>query len=639
MIRLLSVTDCRFHRCDEAGMGNRFGIKDFVIVVLLVALIALVLLSMKQYDRQWEVMQSMNSQLKEHTGDLADIRRQLTSGAVVSGPTTKTNKGPSTPLPPGHWIGAGDDAFARLEQAEKKTGYVRGDWLVDTFRAKLARITPMVSKDAYGATIQGYALESLIERDPVTLEYQPMLARAWEVSEDGLTFRFLMRPGVTFSDGEPLTAYDVEYSYNLVMDQKIDAPALRGFYDRIKSCKAVSKDEVVFVFSEPYFEALGLCGGISVLPKHFYSKFTPDQINNHPGLLMGSGPYRMETPDGWAPGKPMVMYRNERYWGPQPGFDRLVYEEVQTDIAQLNLLRNGKLDILGAMPEQYRNMKEDKELMGRVQVYEYEKVDSGYGFIGWNEKRNGKATLFADKRVRQAMSCLVNYDRLFNEVLLGYGIPVTGPFGRLGKQVDKSLKPYTFDPVRAKKLLAEAGFTKNEAGILVRADGTPFRFKLTVPSGSDFWERVLLPIKDNMASAGVVMELDQLEWAVFAERIKKRDYDALCMAWGGGIENDVHQMFHSKQTEDEGDNFINYSNPTVDKCIDEARRTVDPAKRMPLWQEVHRQLYEDQPYTFLYSRRAIVVLDKRIKNIEELPMGLNSRYEWFVPAGQRRWTK
>ena len=158
---------------------------------------------------------------------------------------------------------------------------------------------------------------------------------------------------------------------------------------------------------------------------------------------------------------------------------------------------------------------------------------------------------------------------------------------------------------------------------------------MTYPSKTNFWDRVLLMVKDSLAKVGVTMELEPLEWAVFDRRIKARDFDALCMAWSGGYESDVWQMFYSTQAKNGADNFTSYINPKLDVLLDEARRTVIDEKRMPLWQQVHQILHEDQPYTFLYSRKATIFIDNRLKNVSRTQAGLNDRDEWYVPRTQQ----
>jgi peptide/nickel transport system substrate-binding protein len=126
---------------------------------------------------------------------------------------------------------------------------------------------------------------------------------------------------------------------------------------------------------------------------------------------------------------------------------------------------------------------------------------------------------------------------------------------------------------------------------------------------------------------------------VFDERIKNRDFDAITLGWTGTVEDDLYQIFDSAQIKDQGDNFVFYKNPEVDKLIEQARRTVDESKRMPMWQRVDQILRDDQPYTFLFDRKSLVFFDRRIKNVQVLPLGLNDRAEWWVPKEMRKWEK
>ena len=133
---------------------------------------------------------------------------------------------------------------------------------------------------------------------------------------------------------------------------------------------------------------------------------------------------------------------------------------------------------------------------------------------------------------------------------------------------------------------------------------------------------------------------DKLEWAVFVDRLDNRNFDAATLRWGGGaIESDIRQMFHSSQIADAANNFQSYRNPDLDRIIDEARMTLDEAKRFKLWQQCHSILWEDQPYTFLFTQQALRFLDERISNIQEVTTGLNDREEWFVPEAAQRWSQ
>lgn len=569
--------------------------------------------------------------LDEQAGDLRQIQRNLAGGVAMAAPAATQPAQAATT--------ASDDPFARMRKARAMPGFAMGDWLVQAFPGGVAKLTPLLSADAYASLVQDGVLETLATRDPDTLEWRPLLSTGWKISDDGLTIAFTMRDGVRFSDGHPLTADDVVFTYDFIMNEKIAAPRERAYFKTIAKVENRGNNQVVFTFKEPYFEAFQLAASIQILPKHFYGQFTPEQFNQSVGLLLGSGPYRLESPTDWKPGAPIQLVRNERYWGVTPAFDRRVYREVSNDTARLTAFRNGEIDLFGAAPEQYRELLRNQALLSRTNHFEYLSPTGGYRFIAWNEKLDGRPTRFADKRVRQAMTMLIDRGRMIQEIMLGYAVQATGPFSPLSKQSDPTIKPWPYDVRRAKSLLAEAGFTDTNAdGILEGPDGKPFVFKLTYPSGSANYERMVLFLKDALAKAGIVLTPDPLEWSVFTDRLNNKNFEAISLGWTAGIETDIYQMFHSSQMVPGGDDFMSYKNDELDKVIDQARHTVKEEDRMPLWHRAHQIIHEDQPYTFLAFGKSLVFLDQRIQNVQRTKIGLNPSEEWFVPKGKQRWT-
>ena len=618
-------------------MENRWSFKDVFVVVLLVAIITSVWIGMKQFDRQWEDVKSLKTQVGQLTSEQARTLDQVKElrQLVESRPT-----GPIGPTANNTPDKAVPDAHARLRTVRDMKDYARGDWMIDAFGANVAKITPHTYKDLYGRRIQDHVLEGLLVVDPQTLELTPKIASSWQVSEDGLTITFQLRKDVVFSDGVPLTAEDVIFSLELLQNPNLDNPSERQFYDNIASCTATNPHEVVFKMKEPHYMALSMAGGRNVLPKHFYSKFTIAEINKHPGLLMGTGPYRMPDPEGWTPGKLLELVRNERYWGPAPAFDKLIWREIDNDVTRLTNFRNGEIDLFAAQPNQFDELKADAQIMDRSVAMNYDTVPTGYMFIAWQQKRDGKPTIFADKRVRQAMTLLTDRQGICDIILLKYATPASGPFAPGSKQENTAIKPMPYDIDKGKALLKEAGWDdRNKDGVIENEAGEPFKFKFTYPSGSVLYDRIMLYIKDSYAKVGVVMELEPLEWSVFAERLENQTFDAVTLRWGGGaVEADIRQMFHSSQVEKGSDNFMNYINPQLDKIIDEARRTVSPAeKRYKLWHEAHAILAEDQPYTFMFTQQALRFVDKRIQNIQRVTQGTNERWEWYTPSTMQKW--
>ncbi|HEB63042.1 MAG TPA: ABC transporter substrate-binding protein [Gammaproteobacteria bacterium] len=623
-------------------MERRFTVKDFLLFLSMAVLAVLIVLAMYMVDRQWLKLEQMQRVMEEQADDLRSMR-----GIVRS---LEQN------LEKGQFVRSGsgalsahdhsDTAFQRAKQAIQQPEYQSGDWRVLAFGTGLKTITPLVSSDAYASEVQGYVQESLILRDPETLEWKGLIAKSWQVSDDGLMITFQLHDNVKFSDGKPLTAEDVVFSFDFIMTDAIAAPRSRAYFEKIASVTAISQYEVVFQFKEPYFNSLSLAGGMSIMPKHFYAPYLkePHTFNESKGLLMGSGPYRLSDPKGWTPDLGMVeLERNPRYWGEvQPSFDKLLWKVIENDSARLTTFRNGDIDLYSARPREYQGLLDDEALSKRTQNLEYMSPTAGYSYIGWNQLRDGKATRFADKRVRQAMTWLTDQAQIIDDIMLGYAEAAVSPFSPRSPQHNQGLNPYGFDLSKAQALLFEAGYQDNNGdGVLENSQGEPFKFELVYFQDSEDTKRIVLFLKDLYARAGILVQPKPTEWSVMLDLLDKKDFDAITLGWTSGIEIDIYQMFHSSQIE-EGDNYIHYKNEKLDQLIDQARSEVDEDKRMPLWQASERILYEDQPYTFLFRRKSMVFVDRRMKNVQVTPLGLNlhaTPVEWYVPKLEQRYTR
>lgn len=619
-------------------MARRFTVKDFFLFLSLSFLAILILLAMYMVDRQWLKLAEIDQTLTEQAKDLRSLHQLLRHAGndrLIS-PTQESRVEEN--IPP---------AFHRAYAATQQPDYSPGDWLVQALGTGIKTLTPLISTDAYSAEIQGYVLETLLTRDPKTLKWRGLLARDWKVSKDGLTIRFHLRKGLTFSDGEPLTAKDVAFSFAFIMNSAIAAPRERAYYKKLKNVTALSPYEVKFKFKEPYFNSLALAGSLPILSQHFYAPYLkqPEKFNQSKGLLLGSGPYRLKDPKRWTPDQGLVeLERNPRYWGPiQPSFNKLLWKVINNDSARLTTFRNGDIDTYSARPLEYQKLLNDQTLTARTHHFEYRSPTAGYSFIAWNEERAGKPTRFADRRVRLAMTFLTDRAKIIDQIMRGYAEPAISPFSPSSPQHDPALAPRPFNLAKAKTLLEQAGYVdRNGDGVLEDANGKPFRFKLVFFQDADDTRRLVLLLKDLYARAGILLQPEPTEWPVMLDKINKKDFDAITLGWTGGVEIDLYQIFHSSQTMPGGDNFISYHNPKLDALIEKARTTVDESARMPLWQACERILYQDQPYTFLMRRKSLVFVDKRMHNLKVTRLGLNlgiTPVEWYVPKAEQKYTR
>ncbi len=629
-------------------MENRFGFKDFFLTGLLVALIVMIALAMVQFDRQWEQVRAIREAQKKQGETLVELSRQMQAiagrpagvaveGAAGAGTSAKGGAAILAEAP-----ASGFDPFHALRGIYKEPDFAYGGQYTGGLPVQLKKLTPFVPSDLYQRMAEGMVLEPLLQRNAETQAWEPFIAEKWEASKDGLTITFDLRKGVTFSDGHPLTAEDVEYTFAKILSPDTDCPDYKALFDKIVSVKAEGTHRVVFRFSEPYFKSLEAAGGMGILAKHWYSKFSAAEFNRMPGLLFGSGPMQMEMDQrDWKPGDGVAFVRNPWYWGPKAPLDRVVLREYQNSTAREVDFRNGIIDFLGVSPDKYPEIKQEMEetakgrdpngIGQRAVLRRYTSLDDGYAFIGWNQEWGGKPSPFADKRVRQAMTMLLDRERARTDIFNGIGQVSTGPFELASQQSDPAIKPLPYDPARALALLKEAGWEdRDDNGILEDKTGREFRFKLSYPGANAGVVRQMQFFRDGLRRHGILMDADPLDFPVLLGKLSSRDFQAVSLAWGGSVESDPRQIFHSVAIKG-GDNNVGYSNPKLDKLIDKARVEMDVDKRNAMWKECHRIIAEDQPYTFLFTREAIVLVNKRFKGVTDPKVGFYNYPYFYVP--------
>jgi peptide/nickel transport system substrate-binding protein len=258
------------------------------------------------------------------------------------------------------------------------------------------------------------------------------------------------------------------------------------------------------------------------------------------------------------------------------------------------------------------------------QFYKLKYFTPNYNYIGWNSQRE----FFLDKRVRQAMTMLINREEILQKLLFGNAKIVTGNFYIFSKYYDSNMQPWPYDPKRARELLQEAGWLNSAGDGILRKNGKKFSFTFTISSGSKFAERLATILKEDLAKSGIEMNVERYEWAVFLKRIKDKEFDATALAWSLNYSSDPYQLWHSSQIKG-GSNFCSFSNREADRIIEIARQEFDEKKREALYKRFNQILHEEQPYTFLFCNPALSVVSKRFTNVNVHTMGLKL-IEWGI---------
>ena len=579
-------------------MNGRSWLVTFFIFLFLLLIIVFQVLSMVQADRLYERL----NQLLERLSRAGSVR--------VAQEKAKRADLPGEEYP-------GDD----------------GDWLVFHIIAEPATLNPITRKDIYASYIVGdefgNVFESFLKYNLDAIELEPLLAESYEISENGLELTFNLRDDAYFSDGKKITTDDVIFSYQTIINPKVDAHALANYYRDIKEVIRINDRTVKFVMRQPYYKSVEVAGGMPILPKHIYEFDDPSEFNEHRSNPIGSGPYVFEK---WDVGQQIVLRRNENYWGPKPKLKKLIFRIITNEIAALQALRSHEIDFIEPASEQFVELSENKEFIEEFRCISYWSPTEGYSYVGWNQL----LPFFADRKVRLAMTHLIDREGIIRGIYKGLGRVVTGPFYFLGPQNNPGIEPWPYDPAKAMKLLNEAGWIDTDADGIRDKDGVLFRFKMMIPSGSPIYERLARLIKDSMAKAGIEMIIDPYEWSVFEERLNQRNFDAIMLGWGGVVQSDPYQIWHSSQIAGRGSNRIGFANDEADTLIEEARRTMDVEKRNKLYHKFHEILHFEQPYTFFRARPAIRFLDKRFENVKIHKIGLDI-HEWYVPKEKQRY--
>ena len=629
-------------------MQNRFGIKDFVFLVVLLATLGSVWLSMVQKTRIELAQQGMSAKLADIEQQVAQVNRKLESGAGVTRGATAASAAVTTDQT---WArpGVKVEHWAAPHCAIDPTtipGFGMGGEFTELFEAQPAKLTPYISSDVYSTRVLDRVCESLSSFDPKTLRLVGALADGWQIDPDGLWIRAHINPRARFSDGTPVTSEDIRWTYmDFINNPLIEAERTRSTQDNLKEVKVVDGLTVDFIFKEAFFTNILIALGDPILPKHYYAKFEPSQINQGTGMTMGSGPFRLsKLPSGpeelsnqWTPGEEVVLVRNEQYWAEKPALERLRFKSIKDDLGRLVAYRNGEGSMMLPTSPQYNKvLKEEPEFEKSNYALKWTNMRCGYSFIAWQcGPRSGKnLTPFADKRVRQAMTMLLDRERMIRDIWDGIGIVSKGPNNPESPASDPAVKPLPFDQDKAKQLLTEAGWKDRDGdGILENEKGDKFTFEYTYATGGEISERLARFVKDSYGKAGIIVTTRPVDWSRYQELLKLRDFDAITMGWGANApESDPRQIFHSESIKEGGDNFTQWVNKDCDALIEKGRRTMDEATRMEVWRQFEACVAEDQPYTFVRVAPWLRFVKRDFGNVNTYKTGLEPQ-EFFRVSG------
>lgn len=521
---------------------------------------------------------------------------------------------------------------------------------------------PLVGMDPASDAVTRMLFSSLVNVDMVTEEPQPALAESWTVDADQKTWTFKLRKGLRWSDGEPLTADDVVFTWNAVMYDPALSPVTCAMYQLNGGNVAVTKiDDLTIRMAAPavFSPFLEYFGQAAILPKHilepaiarkrFANLYRPDSA---PATVVGSGPYRMKEIRPW---KYVVLERNPEFWMVDSRGQRLPYiDEVRFDVADdskavESMFLRGKSDAYEVVrPTDYDRFKEASS-GGRFRLVQ---IGSGVesDFFWFNQNTGSdpggrpyvnpvKLKWFRDKKFRQAVSCAIDRDRIVREVYGGRAAPVYGLVSEQDhKWANTNVTYYRYDPSRARALLAEIGMRdRNGGGQLTDAAGYPIEITLYANEDNPTRKKAAQLVQEDLKKIGIKLDCKLIDYRLLLTMVGKTfNYECAWMGLGGGVSDPVAEADVLKSNAELHQWFPNQLRPSsdwearLDVLMDQIGQTLDNATRKKCFDEVQAIWADEVPMIGTATWFAYGAIRSDIGNVR--PSAVSPyRMTWNIP--------
>lgn len=429
------------------------------------------------------------------------------------------------------------------------------------------------------------------------------LAREWSLDLERARLEYRLDGDRRWSDGRPVTARDVEFTYALLADTALALP-LSSTTERIDSVVVVDDTTVVFFFDAPYPGML-FDTGVGILPAHVYDTVPHASLQGRPTgdeELVVSGPFRL---DRWAPASRIVLARNPAAAVPAK-LERLVIEVLPEETTRLARLRSGSLD--AAQVNSFREARRLAEA-GRTEVLRI--PQRGYDYIAWNPAAR---PALGDVRVRHALSLAIDRRAAIEALdMAGYAEPAWGPYGSLfptyrAPAPDEPLH----DPDGARALLAEAGWVDEDGDGVRERNGTALRVTLEVPAGNDRRSDAAEIVRDALGDVGVDVRVRPAEFNALFGRMLGGEFEAALMGWQVALDPDIGDFWLPRSPL----NVTGLDRPGIAAAIAEARAAATREEAEESWRRVGTLVSEAYPYAFLWFFDVPFAVGPRLRGVE-----------------------
>ena len=451
----------------------------------------------------------------------------------------------------------------------------------------------------------------------------PDLAASWEVSDDGLAWTFFLREDVTWHDGEAFTADDVVYTFNeIALNTELGANNM-SYFSSLERVDAVDEYTVVFTLTKPVAALPAyLSFNTEILPKHIFQGQDPwDLISFNKEKPIGTGAFRM---DSYTSGQSVRLIANPDYYDGAPKLERVEYKvlaDVNTHVAQL---LTGELSIFAL---------DDQAALSRLEAARDIEIVPAYTprffWIALNQEND----LFTDVKVRRGMLHAIDRPYIIETVLNGYGTPAdAGISPAMQYYYNSNIPRYEYDPERAARLFAEAGWEDSDGDGVLDKDGTPFSFLFEVGIQGNL-VRIGQIVQQQLREAGIDARFETLEWNTMIQKnVIRRDYDMILNWWRYPADPDLLPYFHSS-TAGTGYNIPGYRDSRLDELLEAGSTIADPEERRGIYLELQNYMAETLPYLFLWYPMETAVRRANLEGVpESLGFGDSLHYidEWWI---------
>jgi peptide/nickel transport system substrate-binding protein len=498
-------------------------------------------------------------------------------------------------------------------------------------------------------------------------EIEPALAESWKISDDKRQIVFTLRDGLKWSDGEPLTADDITFTYNdLYFNEKIPTDArdiLRiGTTGALPTVSKIDDRHVKFTVPEPFAPFLRITG-LPILPRHTLidsvkqtgsdgnPKFLSTWgVDTDPRKIIANGPYLLA---GYTPSQRVIFQRNPYYWRKDaqgnalPYIERFIWQIVESTDTSLLQFRSGGLDALGISPENFSLLK-GEEKRGKFTIYNGGPA-AGTNFISFNlnkaRRADGrpivdpiKSKWFNTLAFRQAVAYALDRQTMINNTFRGLGSAQDSPISLQSPyylSAEEGLKVYNYDPEKAKQLLREAGFKYNSQGQLQDAEGHLVRFTLITNSGNKIREAMGAQVKQDLQQIGIQVDFNPINFNTLVEKLSTtRDWDCYLLGLTGGVEpNDGANVWLSRgglhsfnQGPLPGQPAIQGWEPTewekeLDRLYIQGAQELDETKRKAIYAKTQQITQEQVPVIYLVNPLSLSAVRDRIQGVKFTALG------------------